>query len=191
VREGKRIQVVAASLVAEGTVVARSTGLRLRRVELNGVEPNRYDLPDGKCPNPLPTTPRPVDEEPFPMAVPPGSRRAVEYLLEGRGGYFGDPTWVRLRVPVIAGEPVSPVARLAYTADLASGVGYPRHLPFTGINADISLNVIRPPEGEWLCLTGRSWVSPLGVGQVQAILSDTTGVAATVSMSRLVDPVAD
>jgi hypothetical protein len=183
VREGKRIQVVAASLLADGTEVARSSALRVRQIAMD-----RPDIPDGRCPNPLPTTPRSGNDEPFPVPVPPGSRRAVEYLFEGHGGYFGDPTWVRLRVGVIAGEPTSPVARLAYTADLASGLGQPRHLPITGINADLAINVVRYPEGEWLSLSGRGWISPTGVGQVQATLADVAGLAATVSMARLVDP---
>ena len=43
------------------------------------------DLPDGIAANPLPESPRPVEEEPFSDRVPPGSRYAVEYLHEGRG----------------------------------------------------------------------------------------------------------
>jgi hypothetical protein len=120
---------------------------------------------------------------------PPGSRQAVEYLFEGVGGHFRYPTWVRLRVPVLAGEPASPVARLLYTADLASGIGQPNGLLVRGINADVAVNVLRYPEGDWLCLDGNGWMSPAGIGQVQANLWDTNGIAATVSMARVVDPV--
>jgi Thioesterase-like superfamily len=184
VREGKRIQVVAASLLAGSTEVARSSALRIRQIDLGD-----HDLPTGACPNPLPSGPLSIDDEPFPIPSPPGSRRAVEYLFEGAGGYFREPIWVRLRVDVIAGQPASPVARLAYTADLASGIGQVRGLPVRAINADLTLNVLRYPEGEWLSLGGRGWMSRAGVGQVQATLSDTAGVAATVSMARLVDPI--
>lgn len=182
VREGKRIQVVSASLLAEGTEVARATGLRLRRTELH-----LGDLPEGREPNPLPTEPRSADAEPFPVD-PPGSRRAVEYLHQGVGGHYRSPAWVRLLPAVIEGEPVRPVARLAYVADLASGIDQPRGLPVRGINADLTLNVVRDPVGEWLCLDGRGWISRSGVGQVQATLRDTCGTAASVSMARLVDP---
>jgi Thioesterase-like superfamily len=182
VREGKRIQVVAASLLADGTEVVRSSALRLRRTDL-GVD----DLPDGRAANPLPTEPQPTDDEPY-ADDPHGSRRAMEYLFEETGGYYHDPNWFRLRVDVLAGERPIPVARLAYAADTASGAGQRRRVPVRWINADVALNVVREPDGEWLSLDGRGWIASTGMGQVQATLSDTAGVAATVSMVRLVDP---
>jgi hypothetical protein len=184
VREGKRIQVVAASLLAGSTEVARCSALRIRQIDLGDLV-----LPAGACPNPVPSRPLATNEEPFPVPPPPGSRLAVEYLFEGAGGYFREPIWVRLRVDVISGQPALPVARLAYTADLASGIGQARGVPVRAINADLTLNVLRYPEGEWLLLEGRGWMSRAGIGQVQATMSDTAGVAATVSMARLVDPI--
>jgi Thioesterase-like superfamily len=183
VREGKRIQVVAASLLSGDQEVVRSTALRMRLSDLG-----EREIPDGLSPHPLPDGPRAVEDEPFPVN-PPGSRRAVEYLFEGVGGHFRYPSWVRLRVGVLDDEPINPVARLMYVADLASGIGQPPGLPVIGINADVAVNVIRYPEGEWLCLDGKGWISQAGVGQVQATLLDTTGVAGAVSMARLVEPI--
>jgi Thioesterase-like superfamily len=183
VREGKKIQVVAVSLFSGSIEVVRASALRIRTIHLGNAA-----LPDGSCPNPLPTTPRPSDEEPFAARSEPGSRRAVEYLFEGRGGYYRHPAWVRLRVDVVSGQPISPVARLAYTADLASGIGVEQDVPVRGINADLAINVVRYPVDDWLCLAGRGWIARTGIGQVQATLSDTQGMAATVSMARLVDP---
>jgi hypothetical protein len=184
VREGKRIQVVEASLLSGSIEVVRSSALRVRSLDLGDIE-----LPDGTYPKPLPDAPRSLEEEPFAGRQAPGSRRAVEYLFEGQGGYFRDPAWIRLRVDVIAGQPATPVARLAYTADLASGIGVERDLRVTGINADLSINIIRYPEDAWIGLAGRGWINRTGVGQVQARLFDTHGLAASVSMARLVDPV--
>jgi hypothetical protein len=183
VREGKKIQVVEGSLFADGVEVTRATALRIRRtaVEAEG-------LPDGRFPNPLPTEPRPVEDDLFTSPDPPGSRLAIEYLFEGSGGYFKHPGWMRLRIDVIAGERPRPVARLAYVADTASGVGHDRTQPVSWINADVAINVVREPAGEWLSLDGRSWLGRTGSGQVQATISDTEGVACTVSMVRLVDP---
>lgn len=182
VREGKVIQVVAFSLRAGGVEVTRGSALRIRQVGLSGSQ-----LLDGRTSNPLPEMARPVDEEIFPVATPHGSRRAVEYLFEDVGGYFNDPAWVRLKTDVIRGEPASPIARLVYTSDLASGVGM-RGRGVTGINADLSVNVVRYPEGEWLCLEGRGWVSANGIGQSQATLSDHAGVVAAISMARVILP---
>ncbi len=183
VREGKKIQVVAVSLFSGSIEVVRGSALRIRTIDLGNAA-----LPDGSCPNPLPATPRPPDEEPFAARSEPGSRRAVEYLFEGRGGYYRHPAWVRLRVDVVSGQPTSPVARLAYTADLASGIGVEQDVPVRGINADLAINVVRYPVDDWLCLAGRGWIARTGIGQVQATLSDTQGMAATVSMARLIDP---
>jgi hypothetical protein len=182
VREGKKIQVVAVSLFAEGVEVTRATAVRLRRAVVDA-----EDLPDGRFPNPLPTQPKPVDEDIFPSTEPPGSRLAIEYLFEESGGYYRDPNWMRLRVDVIAGQRPCPVATVAYVADTASGTGQVATSPHW-INADVAINVVREPVGGWLSLDGRGWIGHTGTGQVQATLSDTEGVVSTISMIRLVDP---
>jgi hypothetical protein len=180
VREGKKIQVVTVSLYADGVEVTRATALRVRRtvIEADG-------LPDGQFANPLPTEPRPTEEDFF-DPDPPGSRLAMEYLFEGSGGYFSQPGWMRLRVDVIAGERPRPVARMAYAADTASGVGHPRNVAVSWINADVALNVVREPPGEWMSIDGSSWIGHTGSGQVQATMSDIAGVVATISMVRFV-----
>jgi Thioesterase-like superfamily len=181
VREGKKIQVVVVSLYADGVEVTRATALRIRHtvVEADG-------LPDGRFANPLPTEPRPVEEDFF-QPEPPGSRLAMEYLFEGSGGYYSHPGWMRLRVDVIAGERPHPVARLAYSADTASGVGHVPEVAVSWINADVAINVVREPVGEWLSLDGRSWIGHTGSGQVQATISDTEGIVSTISMVRFVN----
>ncbi|HVX23265.1 MAG TPA: thioesterase family protein [Acidimicrobiales bacterium] len=180
VREGKKIQVVAVSLLADGIEVVRSTALRLRRADL-GLE----GLPDGREPVALPG-PRPVDADPFPPE-PHGGRLATEYLHEATGGHYFDPTWVRLRVDVIAGERPLPVARVAHAADLASGGPHRFTVPVTWINADLTVNMVREPAGDWLQIDGGGWVGGHGLGQAQAVMSDTGGVVASVTAVRLVD----
>lgn len=181
VREGKRIQVVEASIVADGIEVARCTALRLRTADLGDdlalpAGPPQLGPPDG------PPTP-------FPRMRPdelPGNARAVEFRASG-GPAMQVPTWIRLLIPVIAGEEVSPLAPLAFIADFASGVGHPRVGGLSAINADLSIHVVRYPDGEWLCLTGTGWTSRHGIGHSQAQLSDDRGVLATAMLSRLVD----
>jgi len=182
VREGKKIQVVTASLYADGVEVTRATALRIRHAD---VEADR--LPDGRFSNPLPPRPLPADEDPF-APSPHGSRLAMEFLFEGSGGYYSHPPWMRLRLDVIAGERPRPVARIAYAADTASGVGHDLTVPISWINADVAINIVREPIGEWLSLEGRGWIGHTGTGQVQATISDTEGVVSTISMVRLVDP---
>jgi len=180
VREGKKIQVVSVCLLADGVEVVRSTALRLRRTDL-GLD----GLPDGREPTPLPE-PRAADEDPFP-AHSHGGRMATEYLHEATGGYYFAPTWVRLRVDVVAGEHPRPVARMAHAADLASGGPHRLSTPVTWINADLTVNVVREPVGDWLRIDGAGWVGGNGMGQAQSVMADTEGVVASITAVRLVD----
>jgi hypothetical protein len=184
VRAGKRIQVLNVTLSAGGIVVAMCTALRMRRGSLpvDG-------LPDGR----QSTAPgRPVSTR-FPLRADRshGARFAIEFLDEEPGTWLRNPTWVRQRVDVVEDEETAALARLAFAADFASGVGHPWHLPVYGVNADITLNVIRLPESEWLCLDGRAWITAAGIGQVQATIADTSGILAAVSIARLVDAEAE
>jgi acyl-coenzyme A thioesterase PaaI-like protein len=182
VRQGKRISVVDAELVVDDRVVARASALRLRVAELG-----EFRRPTGPpWPGPPPTDPRP--EGPYVDRAVPGVGRATQFVAHEGAAMMVDPTWVRLAVPVVAGRPVPPLARLAFTADFVSGAGHPRGEPVTGINADITLNVVRDPVGEWVCVTDATgWIAPDGIGQSEAVLSDAQGVVATTSLARLVD----
>ena len=170
--EGKRIQVVSASLLAADIEVARSTALRIRLIDLGDQE-----LPDGAAPTRCRPRPEPPTMSRFPWADNPVHDGRWSTGWKGKAGYYWDPAWVRLQTDIIAGQPASPLARLAYTADLASGIGRQKRLPVRGINADLAINVVRYPRGEWLCLDGRGWISQHGIGQVQATLSDTGGMS--------------
>ena len=181
VREGRRIQVTEAAILFEGAEVARCSALRMRVGDLG-------DLPvDQGEPRVGPPAGASRPESPYGTSDPPGVAGAVHFTFDRPDGFFVDPTWLRMRVPVIAGRETRPLARVAFFADFASGIGHPRSLPVTGINADLTVNIVRYPTDEWLCLSGTGWTSPQGIGLAQAAISDSQGVAASVSLSRLVD----
>jgi hypothetical protein len=182
VREGKRIQVIEAAIIFEDAEVARCSALRMRVGDLGDLPVEQGEPQIG----PPAGASRP--DGPFDKSEPPGVAGATHFTFENPDGFFVDPTWIRMRVPVVAGRQTRPLARLAFFADFASGVGHPRSLPVTGINADITLNIVRYPTDEWLCVTGTGWTSPQGIGLSQAAISDSQGVAATATLSRLVDP---
>lgn len=182
-REGRRIQVVDLSLRADGREVARAAALRIRVGDLGTVVLPEEQAPPG--PGEVPVRPT---SAPQASASDPEASGAMECVCADPDRMFQDPTWVRLRVPVVAGWSTSPVARMAYVADCASGFGQPRGAPLTGINADLTLSVVRYARGEWLCLSGTGWTGREGIGVAQTVLSDHAGVVASVVMSRLVDP---
>jgi hypothetical protein len=187
VREGKKIQVVELRLVVDGVDHVRVTVLRLRDVDLGGLE-----LPRST------TDARPGDELPPPDQAwsireltpdVPGFMRAVD-MRRARTPDGATGAWVRLHVPVIAGEPVSPSARLACAIDFANLIGLAGHPgAVTMINPDVTAHVLRPSESEWVGITGDTRFNPtLGRGVSTATLSDEDGPFAFVSTSQLIQP---
>ena len=190
VREGKRVQLVEAVLDHDGVDVARASALRVRV---------------GSTPDAL-THPRRPDESP-PRAperhtgsalelagLPvPGFIRAIDMdrVVGNHGEGAPAITWYRLRVPVIAGEETSPLARLAVFADFTSGSA--NFLPiaqWSSINADVSMNVLREPVGEWIAVDAVAHAAGDGIGHSRASFYDTEGFVGSGATTQVVDEVA-
>lgn len=185
VREGKRLQIVAASIRdAGGVEVARATALRLRL---------------GAGPDDAATDPRlaPIETPPFGPVRPPQPRRVglngFTAALETRdaGGSGPATSWYRATRPVIAGEEPSPTVRLMWASDFAANSG--NHLDlsrWSAINADLTINLGRAPVGEWTGVATRAWYASDGIGHARADLFDTGGLVGTCTASLLVDAMA-
>lgn len=184
VREGKRLQVVVATIHDDGGVeVARGTALRLRLA--NG--------PDA-----------PTDPQLAPVEVPPwGPVREAVRRQDGLNGFTGAleirdggdrgpaTSWYRATRPVVAGEETSPTVRLAWASDFTANSG--NHLDlarWSAINADLTINLGRAPVGEWTGVATRAWYSADGIGHARADLFDVDGFVGTCTASLLVDEVA-
>jgi hypothetical protein len=95
-----------------------------------------------------------------------GYHTAMEYSFVR--GAFLDPgpatVWMRMRVPLVEGEQPSPVQRVLVAADSGNGVSaaldWRRYL---FINTDLSVHLLRPPAGEWVCLDAVTHVDGLGL----------------------------
>jgi hypothetical protein len=183
VREGKRIQAVDVQLLHGSDMVARASALRIRLgADLSAMAPPAGpDIPGPESAEEL---------EPAPAYVP-GVRRAVdvrivpEALVPGR-----QVMWLRVGVPVLAGHRMAPVPMLAVVADFTSLAGLPAgaRAAAAAINGDLNLHVLRPPEGPWIALEGRTTFSAAGIGQSSAVLSDLRGPVAVASCAQVVDP---
>lgn len=187
-REGKKIQVVQQQLLVGDVEHVRTTVLRLRDADLSGV-----DLP------PSTTAARPAD-----ALLPPAQSVDLRALSPLKPGFLdavdlrrapttdGSPpgSWLRLDVPVVAGQPVRPTARMALAFDYANLVGFAGPLAdVTMINPDLTAHVLRPPLDGWVAITGDTRVHPLlGRGISSAVLSDADGPFAVASTSQLVQP---
>ena len=87
-----------------------------------------------------------------------------EFLVPGPGS-----AWLRLNVPIVAGEDPTPAQRVAAAADFASGVGNPLDVTeAAAINADLTVAMHRHLKGDWVGLErargrtrrARAWPRP-------------------------------
>jgi hypothetical protein len=100
--------------------------------------------------------------------------------------------WFRLRCPVVAGEPITPIQRVAACADFGSGVGNAlRMTNAAAINPEVTIHVHRQPEGEWVCLESGSWAEAHGVGMAESRLHDERGPIGRAVQTLLVERAAD
>lgn len=170
-RAGRQAQRIEGSLLHDGVEVVRVHALRIRRAKVH--------LPPPRCPR-RSTPIGPAGLEPFTF---PFFRERVAYhtaveLRIARGIWGRGPTtaWARLRVPLIQGEPTSPLQALVTIADAGNGVCTvldPRQ--YTFVNPDLSLFMDREPMGEWFALDARSTADTGGIGLAQSQLFDRDG----------------
>jgi hypothetical protein len=97
--------------------------------------------------------------------------------------------WMRLRHPLLPGEPLTPLARLAATSDFGNGVS--AALPFERflfINADLTIHLQRPPRGEWIGLDARTLLPTGGTGLAESVLHDEHGPVGRAFQTLVVQP---
>src|SRR5262249_56445278 len=138
----------------DGEVVCRASALRVLRVP-EEVPPGRDDG-GGVAPAALPG-PQQGTVATFSLdgaADASFATTAMEMRWLSEPGALGPGrVWMRLRRPLIAGQPTPHLARLAAVADFGNGVS--ATLPFERflfINADLTIHLQRPPRGEWIGL---------------------------------------
>ena len=177
VRTGRRLQLVDVVLTWSGAAVARASLLALRPVPFEAPGDGGWNPP------PAPPGDGPDDAPASPWAEDPSVESFVgggqEFrFLPPSGGVGTGVAWFRLRRPVLAGVPVSPLARAVAAADVGGAVSARRGDGFPDVsfvNADISVHLARPPEGEWIRLASTSRWEPSGIGFVDAELADVGG----------------
>lgn len=168
----------AASAPRPGKELARFTALVQRANE--EALPARFinTLPGYPSPE-APAAPGASMPAQFPFADgQPGYAELVE-IREARGRNFQGPcsVWFRLNCPLVHGEPVSPYQRVAVAADSGNGISavldYRRDV---FVNFDLTINLLRPPEGEWICLEAQTFLGEFGSGLAESRLFDERGL---------------
>jgi hypothetical protein len=100
------------------------------------------------------------------------------------------PGVVWMRPPdLVEGEPISPLQRLLACVDSASGVSAALDVRrWTFLNTELTVHVLRPPTGEWVCLDAETTLGPGAVGVATATVHDELGLVARSSQALLVVP---
>lgn len=98
-------------------------------------------------------------------------------MAQGDAGQPGPgAAWFRLAVPLVQGAATSPAMRAAAAADFGNGLSWvlpPDRYLFT--NADMTLNLYRAPEGEWIGLVSETEAHASGAGLAVSHLYDERG----------------
>lgn len=186
VKAGELAALVEADLTVAGMdqIVARMSAWRIRRSE------GMFAAPLG-----------PYRPAPSPGAIAPphemwggGYVNAMEWRVsEGDLATAGPTTvWARPQVNLIDDEPARGVELIALLADAASGVSAladPRELVF--LNTDLSLHVVREPQGDGVWMHAESFLSDDGVGMTSSVLGDGSGSLATAQQTLFVGRLGD
>jgi len=81
-------------------------------------------------------------------------------------------------------ESPSSYQRVAVAADSGNGISAildPRSYSF--VNSDLTINLLRRPRGEWICLDARTYLGPHGCGLAESALYDTHGLIGRATQS--------
>ena len=181
---GRNAAHYSARLWGAGKELARFTALAQRESDVA--------LPDGLDGHPLPKAPKaPADSTPQRM---PFARQHTGYadLVESRvasGRLFGGrcAAWFRLRRPLVDGEGPSGYQRVAVAADSGNGISSVLDLAhFIFVNSDLTINLLRRPVGEWICVDARTLLAPNGCGLAESQLFDEAGLIGRATQSLAV-----
>lgn len=186
-RPGRRLQLASARLALEdGREMCRAEAVLLHRQQLDGI-------PDGTAGKPLPEKPQDGVPSPWPLEAPEQTFHITGMEMRWIAGTTWAPgpgqVWFRLAHPVVDDEEPSPAMRAAAAADFGNGVS--QVLPWESwlfINTDLTVQLHRPPRGEWVALDARTVVQPGGVGLSHSTLHDPDGPVGTGQQTLYVAP---
>lgn len=178
---GRNAAHFSAKLWGQDKELARFTALAQREADLV--------LPDGLDGHPLPQAPKtpadsPLERLPFGQEMA-GYADLVENRV-ARGRMFAGPAaaWFRLCRPLVEGEVPSGYQRVAVSADSGNGISAVLDLKqYIFVNADLTINLLRRPVGEWICIDARTLLAPNGCGLAESRLFDEAGLIGRATQS--------
>jgi hypothetical protein len=183
---GRNVGHYSGRLTAEGKDIARFTALVQREEDL--------PIPEKTSGHPPPAAPKPPSECPVVTMTFVDGTLGYGHLVENRiaaGHFFNGPcaAWFRMNHPLVKGETPSPYQRVAVAADSGNGISAALDFDkYIFLNCDLTINLFRRPEGEWICLEARSLFGGNGCGLAESALYDQRGMIGRATQSLAVRP---
>ncbi len=182
VRAGGRTELVEGELTSGGETVMLARAWRMAAAPA--------DTPSLRPETEPPPLPGPQTPQTMAAAHLDGYIAAMEWRFEP-GKNFDTPgpgtAWGRQRIPLVAGEPDTPLTRALTLADSNWAVAFELdHVRQFVINTDITLALHREPVGEWFCIRSATAASPGGSGLAAGQLSDGAGDCGRILQTLLV-----
>lgn len=186
---GRRVKRQSATLCADGRPVASASVTRIRLTEVT--------LPDGATDHPLTFDPAATPDLTAPNRHAAGvvgwrsfDSLAMATRWERSEGPGPRKLWLRLLMPIVAGQEPSGAQRAVAAADYGTNGTFAR-LPWAQwsyMNADLTVSLSRPPVGEWIGMETDGIVQPTGTGLSIGQIHDRAGRVGQSAQSLLIEP---
>jgi Thioesterase-like superfamily len=168
-RPGRRVTVLDATLRdVDGVEVVRARGLFLVPTELDATALQAPSFPG-------PEDSRPNDwQHPTPMFTTHGME--IRFAKGSFRSVGPSIAWLRLAVPLVAGEPILGIDRVLAAGDFGNGIA--PAVPWEGhtfINPDLTVFVERDPVDEWVALEAVTRVQRGSVAGAESVIWDRRG----------------
>lgn len=167
-RQGGRIRVIDGAITAGRVEVARGSVVMLRRT----------DEPEGHVWSPAPWQVPAPDQVPLPRVEGAGRFEPMWETrnIDGTAGAVEQKrAWIRELRPLIDGEPLTPLTRVALACDFTNPFANSGDHGLNHVNADVTLYLHRLPVDEWVGFEVTSHHSTDGVAVGECALYDTAG----------------
>jgi hypothetical protein len=186
VRPGRSVALCEATLYDEGSGRDVATA---RAWLFPAAHDERAQDGPGIRPEPLPHTFANGSPHPRPDTWHGGYLDAVDWRWISGGVEQPGPgvVWMCPNVGLVEGEPMSAAQRLMACVDSASGVSAaldPARWAF--LNTELTVHVLRPPVGEWLCLDAETTLGDGRVGVAGSSVFDERGLVARSAQALLI-----
>lgn len=182
VHSGRKLRVTEATLYSDSAkplIRARAVVMACSEVD-TPPEPDHFETPAAPDQSP------PFEFDFF--AADQGYHKAMEMrMAQAASATNSVAMWVRMRLPLVAGEAPTPLQRVVVAADSGNGVSCTLDVTrYTFINPDLTVYLHRAARGEWVCLQAQTLTQTHGVGLADTRLYDSEGAIGRSDQSLII-----